>query len=110
MQMHEVVNRLGFSVLAGADDLTNEVSGGYVSDLLSCVIAGAEVGDLWITLQTHINIVAVAALKELAGIIIAEGAIVPQGTLEKAELQGIVVLSSPDPIYETVKHLAALGI
>lgn len=110
MRMREVVDSLGFSVLAGADDLDNDVNGGYVTDLLSCVIAGADVGDLWITLQTHVNIIAVAALKELAGIIVAEGAVVPAATLEKAETQGVVVLSSPIPIYETVKQLASLGL
>ena len=110
MQMREVVDKLGITILAGAGHVDNEVTGCYVTDLLSCVIAGAEVGDLWITLQTHVNIVAVATLKELAGIVVAEGAPVPEATLEKADSQGMVVLSSALPIYETVKQLAALGI
>ena len=110
MQMREVVEKLGITVLAGANYLDNDVTGVYVTDLLSCVIAGADVGDLWITLQTHVNIVAVAALKELAGIVVAEGAPIPEATLKKAESQSMVVLSSPQPVYETVKQLAALGI
>ena len=110
MRMSEVVDNLGLRVLAGADLLENEVTGCYVTDLLSCVIAGADVGDLWITLQTHVNTVAVASLKELAGIVVAEGAPVPEATLEKAESQGMIVLASSNPIYETAKQLAALGI
>ena len=110
MQMQKLVDELGLRVLVGADYLNNEVSGGYVADLLSCVIAGANVGNLWITLQTHVNIVAVASLKELAGIVVAEGSVVPPATLEKAEQQGLVVLSSPEPIYETVARLVSFGV
>jgi serine kinase of HPr protein (carbohydrate metabolism regulator) len=110
MNVRKVVQELGLDVLAGEDHLDREVQGGYVADLLSCVIAGAEAGELWITLQSHGNIVAVTSLKELAGVVIAEGAAVPPETVERAEQQGVVVLSSSEPIYETVKHLVALGL
>jgi serine kinase of HPr protein (carbohydrate metabolism regulator) len=110
MIIRDVVDKLALKVLAGEDFLDREVDGGYVADLLSCVIAGAEANVLWVTLQTHANIVAVAALNEIAGIIIAEGAVVPQATLDKAAQQDVVVLSSPDPVYETVGKLIALGV
>jgi hypothetical protein len=110
MQIGEIVEKLGLKVLVGAEHLDAEVSGGYVADLLSCVIAGAKPRDLWVTLQTHVNIVAVASLKETAGILVAENAVVPEATLEKAAQQGVVMLSSPQPIYETVKQLVALGL
>jgi hypothetical protein len=110
MQINEIVEKLGLAVLVGADNLKADVTGGYVADLLSCVIAGADPHDLWVTLQTHVNIVAVAALKEVAGIVVAENAVVPDATLEKATQQGVVMLSSPLPIYETVKQLVALGL
>ncbi len=109
MQIKEIVERLGLTVLAG-EDLTGEVTGGYVADLLSCVIAGAKPHDLWVTLQTHLNIIAVAALKEVAAIVVTEGATVPDATLEKAAQQGVVVLSSPLPTYELVKQLVGLGL
>jgi len=81
-----------------------------VADLLSCVMAGAEMGNLWITLQTHANIVAVAALLGLPAIIVAEGAPVPEETLQKAEQQKVVMLSSAEPVYPTVARLVALGL
>ncbi|HOT92317.1 MAG TPA: serine kinase [Anaerolineae bacterium] len=109
MQIKEIVERLGLTVLVG-EDLTGEVTGGYVADLLSCVIAGAKPHDLWVTLQTHMNIVAVAALKEVTAIVVAESAVVPDTTLEKAAQQGVVILSSSLPIYETVKQLVGLGL
>ena len=71
MQVKEVAEKLGLKILsAGAEQ---QVTGGYVSDLLSDVIANAEEGCLWITVQRHLNIVAVAQLKKLAGIIISSG-------------------------------------
>jgi len=109
MLVSEIVEKLGLTVLVG-EDLTAKVTGGYVADLLSCVIAGAKPHDVWVTLQTHVNIVAVASLKEVAGIVVAEDAVVPDATLEKAAQQGMVMLSSPQPVYETVKQLVALGL
>ena len=102
--------RLGWRVLAGANWLENEVTGGYAADLLSCVMAGAEAGDLWITLQTHTNVVAVASLLGISAIVVAEGANVPADTLDKATQQEMPVVSSPDPVYETVAQLIKLGL
>ncbi len=110
MTLQDLVSSLHFDVLSGADKLEREVSGGYVADLLSCVMAGAESGNVWVTLQTHSNIIAVAALAELSGIIVAEGAAVPPDTLAKAAEQGMVVLSSPLPVYQTVAQLVSLGV
>lgn len=110
MIVRQVVDQLKWDVLAGDDYLDVEVKGGYVADLLSCVMAGAETGDLWITLQTHANIVAVASLLGVAAIVVAEGAVVPENTLTKAEDQGIAVLSTKEPVYETVASLISLGI
>jgi hypothetical protein len=110
MKVHEVVESLGLRVLAGADHLDQDVEGGYVADLLSCVMAGADAGNLWITLQTHSNIVAVASLLGISGVIVAEGANVPAETMEKAEQQQVILLSSSEPVYETVAQLVALGI
>ncbi|MBN1246950.1 MAG: serine kinase [Anaerolineae bacterium] len=110
MRVREIVDQLKWDILAGGDHLDVEVTGGYVADLLSCVMAGAETGDLWITLQTHANIIAVASLLGVAAIVVAEGAAVPDNTLAKAEDQSIAVLSSKDPVYETVAQLVSLGI
>jgi hypothetical protein len=108
--VREVLDKLKWDVLAGEGYLDAQVTGGYVADLLSCVMAGAEAGNLWITLQTHANIVAVASLLSVAAIVVAEGAAVPENTLSKAEDQGIAVLSSKEPVYETVAQLISLGI
>ena len=110
MKVRAIVEALNLDVLAGEAHLDREVTGGYAADLLSCVMAGAEAGDLWITLQTHGNIVAVASLLGVAALIVAEGAEVPEATLDKAEQQEVVLLSSAEPVYETIAQLVALGV
>ncbi len=90
--------------------LEGEANGGYVADLLSCVMAGAQPEQLWFTLQTHSNIVAVASLTGVAAVVICEGATVAADTIQKANEQGVVVLRSPHPVYETVKQAVALGL
>ncbi len=76
MNLQEIINQLDLAVLTHAKAFSSIYpTGGYASDLLSCVMAGAKHQALWITLQCHVNIVAVAALLELAAVIITEGAI-----------------------------------
>ena len=110
MNIQDIVEALPIDVLTGEALLDREVSGGYVADLLSCVMAGAAADNVWITLQTHANIVAVASLLGIAAIIVAEGAPVPEETLRKAQSQDMIVLSTPEPIYETVAQLVELGV
>lgn len=109
MTIQEIVEQLGLKVLAGEESLDREVSGGYVADLLSCVMAGAREGSLWFTLQTHLNIVAVASLLDVAGIVVTEGASVAPETVEKAQEEGVVLLSSELPTFETIRELVQLG-
>jgi serine kinase of HPr protein (carbohydrate metabolism regulator) len=108
--IQEIVEQLGLKVLAGEESLDREVTGGYVADLLSCVMAGARQGHLWFTLQTHLNIVAVASLLDVAGIVVTEGASVAPETVEKAQEEGVVLLSSALPTFETVRELIQLGL
>ena len=62
MTVRELAAALDLSTLTGQGHLDREVTGGYASDLLSCVMAGARAGDVWVTLQGHANVVAVASL------------------------------------------------
>ena len=73
MQLRRIVEALGLKVAAGPAGLDVEVIGGYAADLLSCAMAGAQRGDLWMTLQGHLNVVAIASLNELAGVVVTEG-------------------------------------
>ena len=111
MNLQQIIDQLHLTLLTEPRDLAGVVpTGGYSSDLLSCVMAGAKKGHLWITLQAHLNIVAVAALNEVAAIIITENAQPDAASIAKANQQGIVLLSTPHPTYEINGKLWELGI
>ena len=110
MTPNEIVDLLKLDVKAGQTGLEKEVTGGYASDLLSDVIANAKEGDIWVTLQIHQNIVAVAFLNNIAGIVIVGGRKPDADTLSKAEEQGVVIMSSGLPAFELVGRLYELGI
>ena len=102
--------------LAEARNLTAEVPAdrdvtcGYACDLLSWVMAHGEEGMAWVTVQTHLNVVAVAALAEMACVILPEGIDMEQDVLDKANDEGICVLSSPLTTYEICGRMAAQGV
>ncbi len=92
MKTSEIVNRLNLDIIAGGNGMQRDVTGGYVSDLLSDVIGHAAEGNIWITLQTHQNIVAVASLKELSGIIIVKGSTPDADTIKRCNEENIPLL------------------
>ena len=101
---------MGMKPLSAFSRLSGECARGYVSDLLSDVMANAKAGDLWVTLQTHQNIVAVASLKEIAGIIIIGGREPEKTTLAKAEEENIPIFLTNLPAFEVVGRLYQMGI
>jgi predicted transcriptional regulator len=94
MRITEITEILDLKVLSGHNGLSDEITGGYVSDLLSDVMGNAREGQIWITLQTHQNIIAVASLKDLAAIIIVKGLRPETDTIEKSNIENIPVLST----------------
>jgi hypothetical protein len=111
MKLQQVIEKLNLTLLTDPKDFSEiETTEGYASDLLSCVMSGAPHGSLWVTLQAHTNIVAVAALLELAAIIISEGAAPDENTIKKANDEGITLLSSPASTFSIVGQLSRLGI
>ncbi len=81
MKIEDLVQALQLEVKCGKDYLNREVTGGYTGDLLSDVMGNAREGYIWITRQVHQNIVAVASLKELAGIILINSCLPASDTL-----------------------------
>lgn len=108
VNLKTVVERLGLEVLTGADHLGREVTGGYVSDLLSDVMANAVAGQLWLTIQTHQNVVAVASLANLAGVVITSSKKPDAETLQRAEGEGVVIMRSPYPTFQVAGELWGL--
>jgi hypothetical protein len=110
MTLQRIIEELSLSVQTAGDKLDTEVTAGYASDLLSCVMAKARQGNVWVTLQSHLNIVAVASLLQLAGIIVTEGMSPDASTLKKANEEGIPILTTSQTTFTVVGRLAELGI
>lgn len=111
MYLEDIIQKLNLKVLTNPIDFsTVSVSSGYCSDLLSCVMTGAEPEGVWVTLMAHSNIVAVAALLDLSAIIITEDAQPVQETIDKANEKGVTMLSSPHPNFHVNGQLWELGL
>lgn len=110
MKVREVVDKLGLTVKAGGEGLNREVTGGYASDLLSDVMANAREGDIWVTLQVHENVVAVATLTKIAAVILVGDRGPAEDAAEQADAEGIPMLSTDMTAFETVAQLHDLGI
>lgn len=108
MKLKEIIEKLNLNVLTAKDKLDAEVSGGYTSDLLSDVIANSKERNLWITLQTHVNIIAVAKLRDLAGIIIVNNRKPDEETLKKAEGEKVPLMTSEEPAFNISGKLYGL--
>ena len=92
---------MNLTVFCGQENLGREIKGGYTSDLLSDVMGFAREGQVWITLQTHKNVLAIASLKELAAILLVKGNKPEEDMLEQAVDEGIPVLGTDAQTFET---------
>lgn len=110
MNVAEAAERIGGTVVVGTAAAGRGIHGGYASDLLSDVMANSREGDLWVTLQKHVNIVAVAQLNGLAGIVLVNGRKPDPDTAARAEDLSIPIISTPLQAFEVVGALYALGI
>nr|WP_321409832.1 DRTGG domain-containing protein [uncultured Carboxylicivirga sp.] len=108
MKVTDIIEKLNLKVIAGAEGLQNEVTGGYTSDLLSDVMGNADEGQVWITLQTHRNVMAVASLKEVAAVIIVKGLEAEESTISQSNDEGIPLLSSDLETFELSGQLYQL--
>ncbi|MEI6682246.1 MAG: serine kinase [Bacteroidota bacterium] len=100
MRVSELAEKLGLQVFGGSQGLDREITGGYTSDLLSDVMGHASSGQVWITLQTHKNVMAIASLKELAAVVIVKGYQPEADMLEHSNTEEIPVLGTTDEAFE----------
>lgn len=100
MKVKELVEKLGLKILSGKNGLEREIDGCYISDLLSDVMGNADAGNIWITLQTHKNVMAVASLKELSCIILVKNLEANEDTLKQSDEEEIPILQTSMTTYE----------
>ena len=110
MLVKEVVYQLGLKVYSGEGHLEEKVTGGVISDILSDVMAQAQKGSLWVTNQTHENVLAIVFFKSLAGVILPGGLELDENAAEKAKEKNLTVLLTGLSAFEVAGKLYDLGI
>lgn len=111
MNLQTIAEKLQLNLLTEPRNLAGITpQGAYTSDLLSCVMAGAKSGNIWVTLQAHLNIVAVASMLDVAAVIITENAQPDEATVAKANEQGVILLSTSKFSYEICGRLWEMNL
>ena len=110
MTIKDLLPRIEGTLLTEGSDLSRDISTGYACDLLSWVMAKGKPGMAWVTVQLHLNVIAVAALHEMSCVILPEELKMEESALLKAREEGIAVISSPLSAYALCARMAEAGI
>ena len=110
MRVSDVAGWIGATNVTPGVAEDKEISCGYTCDLLSWVMAHGLEGMAWVTVQTHMNVIAVAVLAEMACVVMPEGIDMPEESLKKAEEEGLAVLKTSLTAFAVCGRMAAAGI
>ena len=105
LKLESVVSNLNLELISGNELSEKIVEGAYVSDLLSDVMGNAKRNDIWLSMQSHTNIIAVASLREISAIVITGKSKVEEKTIQKAKEESVVILKSHKPTFETAGEI-----
>ncbi len=108
MKVSDIVDKLGLKVISGKKGLDRDITGAYVSDLLSDVMGNAGEGQVWITLQVHQNVMAIASLKDMAAVILVNGLAAMENTIKHSNQEQIPILSTSETTFEVAGKLYTL--
>ena len=110
LSLLDVIEKLSLEAVSSLGELNRPVTGGYATDLLSCAMRGAKKDFLWVTLQSHVNVIAVAGLLNLSAVVITEGNRPSPETIAQAEKEKVILLLTPKDTFSIVGQLHLLGI
>lgn len=109
MTLESLLKSTGWTLIEPCD-ANPEITGVFIGDLLSYVMGNGQQGQLWITMQSHPNVIAVAALKEFAAVVLIDDILLDPQAAEHAQANGIPVIRSPLDAYASAKVLVNLGL
>lgn len=109
-QAKELLDLLPVVLKTSPQTANNTIEGVYCGDLLSWVMSKAQAANVWITIQSHINVIAVASLIGISAVIIVEGSEVDETVIQKAEEEEIAIFTTDRPAYEIASLCAKEGI
>ncbi len=105
-----MIEKTGWKAVTSGSDLSKEIVGAYCSDLLSWVMGKGQPDQVWITVQSHVNVIAVAVLRDFSCVILAEGAHFPDDVIARAETEDLALIESDLPVFEIAAKLIELGV
>ena len=105
MKVSELIENLNLTLVTDNNYEDREINGCYIGDLLSWVMGRAQADNVWITIMNNVNIVAVAALADVACILLCEDVKVDQSIIDKANSQNIIIVSSKLTAFELAEKL-----
>ncbi|NLF28917.1 MAG: AraC family transcriptional regulator [Clostridiales bacterium] len=110
MTIRELADLIGAKIETKTVNTGREVLCGYACDLLSWVMARGKEGMAWITVQAHMNAVAVAVLSDMSCVVAAEGVKFDAAVIQKAEEEGVALLETAKSAYEAAGLLYEAGV
>lgn len=109
MKLNEVYQKIELTCLNHLDE-HRDVESVYIGDLLSFVMANGKENCLWLTVQRHMNVIAVAQLNDFAGIIFVQGVEPDQDVIDKATELEISLFTTSLDSYQLARLLSQLGL
>lgn len=100
MKLKKIVERIKGKVLFGENLLDSEIKGAFAGDMLSFVLANAKEGEIWLTIQTHINIIPVAVMKGIPAIVFVSSKKCEEDVINKAKEEKVALISTEYPMFE----------
>lgn len=110
MKVSELMGLIGATNLNPEANLDTEITCGYSCDLLSWVLAHGKAGMAWCTVQTHVNVIAVSVLMEMACVILVEGVEPEPASLKKAIDEEMPILATSKTAYEVCVLMGQAGV
>ena len=107
MTVYDLSKSGQFNVLCMPEP-AREINGAYVGDLLSWVMGRAQAENLWITIMSNINVIAVASLSDVSCVLLAEDVSLDDEILNTAKQKGINILSTPLAAFETAVQISGM--
>ena len=107
MTVHEFANAGQFNILC-CPEPEREINGAYIGDLLSWVMGKAQCDNVWITIMSNINVIAVASLSDVSCILLAENVTLDEEVLATAKQKGINILSTHLAAYEAAVKVSGM--
>ncbi len=107
MTVYELSQNSQFDILA-LPEPEREINGAYIGDLLSWVMGKAQSDNIWITIMSNINVIAVASLSDVSCVLLAENVTLDNEVLDTAKQKGINVLSTTLSAYEAAVKISGM--